>query len=320
MLEKLIGKPKNATEYYFFSGKGGVGKTSMAAATALWFSEKGNKTLLISTDPAHSLSDSFKTHIGGDIKELKKNLFAVEIDPQKAMQEYKEKITPHIQKISALEGMGLEDMFDVSGFAPGIDELAAFDKFLQFINSREYDIIIFDTAPTGHSLRFLSLPDVLDSWIGKMIKLRMKLSGFMNMFKKILPFGNPESDSDLGVEQLETMKKRIEEAKQILTNPVKTHYNMVMIPEVMCILESERALKTLNDYGIPVETVIINQIVPKNPDCNFCNTKRKQQLERIKAIKKKFSKMDIKETELLKEEVEGFDVLERIAKNLYMHI
>ncbi len=316
MFEKLI-KKEIVTEYYFFSGKGGVGKTSMAAATSIWFSDNGKKTLIISTDPAHSLSDSFRTHIGGDVKKLKKNLFAVEIDPQKAMQEYKEKLTPHMQKIEALQGMGLEDVFDISGFTPGIDEIAAFDKFLQFINSKEYDIIIFDTAPTGHALRFLSLPDVLDSWIGKMIKIRMKLSGFMNMFKKILPFGNPDDESNFGVEQLENMKERIEKAKQILTNPAITHYNIVMIPEVMSILESERAIKTLNEYGIPVETIIINQIVPENPSCDFCTAKRKQQLERIKTIQEKFSKMKIKEVELFKEEVGGFDVLKKLAKILY---
>ena len=317
MLEKLKGISKGDTEYHFFSGKGGVGKTSMAAATALYFSNQGKKTLIISTDPAHSLSDSFKTKIGGDVCELRKKLFAVEIDPQKSMEEYKEKIAPQIQKIDALQGMGLEDVFDVGGFIPGVDELAAFDKFLQFINSKEYDIIIFDTAPTGHALRFLSLPDVLDSWVGKMIKIRMKLSGFMNMFKKILPFGDPDEDSDMGLSQLEDMKKRIQEAKQILTNPVITHYHMVIIPEIMSILESERAIATLNDYGIPVEAVIVNQIIPSNPDCGFCRAKRKQQLERIEIIKEKFSKKDIKQIELLKEEVGGFDILKGISKDLY---
>jgi arsenite-transporting ATPase len=317
MFDKLINKEKTDTEYYFFSGKGGVGKTSMAAATALWFSNQGKKTLIISTDPAHSLSDSYKTRIGGDIKELRKKLFAVEIDPQKAMYEYKEKLAPQIQKIDALEGMGLEDMFDVSGLAPGIDEIAAFDKFLQYINSKEYDIIIFDTAPTGHALRFLSLPDVLDSWVGKMIKLRMKLSGMMNMFKKILPFGDPESDSNFGLEQLEGMKERIKQAKQILTNPVKTHYNIVMIPEMMSILESERAIQTLNEYGIPVETIIVNQIFPKKTDCNFCEAKRKQQIERMESIDEKFNKHDIKKVELFKEEVEGFSVLEKLSEKIH---
>ena len=317
MLEKLTRKEKTDTEYYFFSGKGGVGKTSMAAATGLHFANQGKKTLIISTDPAHSLSDSYKTKIGGDVKELRKNLSAVEIDPQKAMMEYKEKLAPQIQKISVLEGMGLEDIFDVSGSTPGIDEIAAFDKFLQYINSKEYDIIIFDTAPTGHALRFLSLPDVLDSWVGKMIKLRMKLSGFMNMFKKILPFGNPETDGDFGLEQLEGMKERIEQARQILTNPAKTHYNIVMTPEMMSILESERAIETLKEYGIYVETIIINQIFPEKTGCDFCEAKRRQQLERMDSINEKFSRQKIKKVELFKEEVEGFDILEKLSENIY---
>ena len=213
--------------------------------------------------------------------------------------------------------MGLDDVFDVSGFTPGIDEIAAFDKFLHFMNSDEYDIIIFDTAPTGHALRFLSLPDVLDSWVGKLIKMRVKLSGMMNMFKKILPFGDPEEGSDYGLEQLEGMKSRIEQAKLILTNPEITHYNMVAIPELMSIFESERAVKTLNEYGIPVETVIINQIIPHNSGCDFCNTKRKQQLERIKTINEKFMKQNIKQIEMLKKEVHGFETLDEISKELY---
>ena len=308
---------KKDTEFYFFSGKGGVGKTSMAAATAMRFADDGRKTLIISTDPAHSLSDSFDVKVGGDVKQLKKNLFGVEIDPQKSMAEYKEKLTPHIQKIQALEGMGLEDVFDVGGLTPGIDEIAAFDKFLQFMNSREYDVVIFDTAPTGHALRFLSLPDVIDSWVGKMIKIRMKLSGFMNMFKKLLPFGDPEKDSGFGVDQLEEMKEKIAQAKQILTNPVKTHYNMVLIPEIMSILESERAVQTLNDYGIPVETIIINQIFPEKSGCDFCQAKRRQQMERVKIIEEKFSRMKIRKVELMKREVGGFDSLEGLAKRLY---
>ncbi|MBN2042544.1 MAG: ArsA family ATPase, partial [Candidatus Aenigmarchaeota archaeon] len=161
---------KKETTYHFFSGKGGVGKTSVSAATALHFSRNGKKTLIISTDPAHSLSDSFETKIGGEVKELRKNLFAVEIDPKKAMQEYKERLMPKIENMGMLKGLGLDDTFDIAGMTPGIDEIAAFDKFLQYMQSKDYDIIVFDTAPTGHTLRFLSLPDVLDSWVGKMIK------------------------------------------------------------------------------------------------------------------------------------------------------
>jgi arsenite-transporting ATPase len=307
---------KRNPEYFLFAGKGGVGKTSMAAAAALYFSKHGKKTLIISTDPAHSLSDSFEIKIGGDIRKLRKNLYAVEIDPKKAMQEYKERFIPQIEKVDFLKGLGLEDTFDFAGMTPGIDEIAAFDKFLQYMQSKEYDIIIFDTAPTGHTLRFLSLPDVLDSWVGKMIKIRMKFSNIANMLKKFLPFGESE-DSEVGTEQLDAMKKRIEEARKILSDPKKTHYNIVTIAEAMSIFESERSIEVLKQYKIPIETIIVNQLIPENKKCPFCMEKRRLQLERMKEIRKKFGGMKILEIPMFKEEVKGFDMLERVGKELY---
>jgi len=316
VLNKILSKEKK-TQYFFFSGKGGVGKTSMAAATALHFSKDGKKVLVISTDPAHSLADSFDKKIGGEVQKLDKNLYAVEIDPKKAMAEYKSKIMPQIDKIDMLKGIGLGDMFDMADSAPGIDEVAAFDKFLQYMNSKEYDIIVFDTAPTGHALRFLSLPDVLDSWVGKMIKIRMKFSGMANMIKRILPFGESDDAPQLGTEQMEEMKKRIEQAKQILTNPVRTHYNIVTIPEQMAIVESERCIRALGEYGIPVETLIVNQLIPNNSKCAFCTEKRDSQQKRLKEIEDSFTKHEIKTMEMFKEEVRGFRMLERVGKALY---
>ncbi|MCK4335737.1 MAG: ArsA family ATPase [Candidatus Aenigmarchaeota archaeon] len=314
----MLGLGKRETQFYLFAGKGGVGKTSIAAATALHFANRGKKTLIISTDPAHSLSDSFETKIGGEIQKLRKNLFAVEIDPKKAMSEYKEKIMPQIEKLDFLKGLGLEDTFDFAGNTPGIDEMAAFDKFLQYMQSKDYDIIIFDTAPTGHTLRFLSLPDVLDSWVGKMINIRLKFSGFINTFKKILPFGETKKDDQkLGTEQLEVIKERIEQARKILSDKEKTHFNLVLIPEAMSIYESERSLNVLKEYGIPIETVVVNQLIPENRKCPFCTEKRKLQQERTKEIRNKFKDYKLMEIPLHKEEVKGFGMLEKVGKELY---
>ena len=306
---------KNEPKYIFYAGKGGVGKTSCAAAAALSYSKKGKKTLILSTDPAHSLSDSFRKKIGGDVKKLKENLYAVEIDPKKAIEEYKEKLAPQMEKLEFLKGLGMDDMFDIAGNTPGIDEFAAFDKFMQFMQSGEYDIIVFDTAPTGHTLRFLSMPDVLDSWLGKMIKIKMKLSGFTGMFKKILPFGEQEEEK-IDSDSLYEMKRRLEEAKKILTDKKKTAYNIVMIPENMSIYESERALETLKEYEIFVKSAVINQLIPINKSCHFCTEKRKIQQERIKDIAKRFKGLEIKQVPLFKEEVNGFPMLEKVAKHL----
>ena len=194
------------TQYYFFSGKGGVGKTTVAAATALWFARHKKKTLVISIDPAHSLADSFEQPIGPTVTKLTDRLWGLEIDPAQSLGEYKEKLLPKLEG-SPLNAMGLGDIMDIAGSTPGIDELAAFDKFLQFLNSDEYDIIVFDTAPTGHTLRFLSLPDVLDSWVGKAIKMRMMFSNVTGLLSRLLPFGQKEEGmKKFGTEQLEKMK------------------------------------------------------------------------------------------------------------------
>ncbi|MEE9323565.1 MAG: TRC40/GET3/ArsA family transport-energizing ATPase [Candidatus Aenigmarchaeota archaeon] len=315
----MLGLGKKETQFYLFAGKGGVGKTSIAAATALHFANKGKKTLIISTDPAHSLSDSFETKIGGETKKLKKNLFAVEIDPKKAMQEYKEKIMPQLDKMEALKGLGLEDTLDFAGNTPGIDEMAAFDKFLQYMQSNDYDVIVFDTAPTGHTLRFLSLPDVLDSWIGKMISIRLKFSGIINTFRKILPFGEAKEgdENKLGTEQLDEIKERIEKARNILSNKEKTHFNLILIPEAMSIYESGRSLEILKEYNIPVETIIVNQLIPENKKCPFCTEKRKLQQERAKEIRNKFKGYKLMQVSLHKEEVKGFGMLKKVGKELY---
>jgi arsenite-transporting ATPase len=310
-----LGRKERDTQYFMFSGKGGVGKTSIAAATAVRMAGQGKKVLLISTDPAHSLSDSFEKKVGGDIVKLQKNLFAVEIDPKKAMSEYKEKFMAGIDKFEKLQGLGLGDSFDMVGMAPGIDEIAALDKFLQYLQSRDYDAVIFDTAPTGHTLRFLSLPDVLDSWVGKMIMIRMRFDGMAKMVRKILPFSNDDGEKgDMGLEQLNAMKARVEEAKRTLSDPARTSYNIVMIPEEMSILESERSMEFLKQYRIPVKSVFVNKIIPQNPRCPFCTEKRKQQLERLKEIRKKFAKLDIREIPLSKHEIKGIGKLEKLGK------
>ncbi len=300
----------------FYSGKGGVGKTSVAAATAMWLAAKGRKTLVISTDPAHSLADSFDTRIGGEVRKIDKNLYAVEIDPKLSMKEYKDMLSPELEKISALKGFGLDEAFDMAGTTPGIDEIASFDSFLKYMSSSEYDIIVFDTAPTGHTLRFLSLPDVLDSWIGKLIKIRMRLSGITTAVKKLIGSG-ADDGRDSALEKLEEVKKRIAQAKETLSNPDRTEYNIVMIPEAMSIYESERSLSFLKRCNIPIGNIIVNQIIPENTRCKFCSSKRALQLRRLVDIRKRFSPCKVLELNLFEEEVQGKKTLRRVAKELY---
>ena len=149
-----------------------------------------------------------------------------------------------------------------------------------------------------------------------MIKVRMKLSGITGMFKKLLPFGDAGEEQKFGTEQLDKMKERIGEARKILSDPKKTEYNIVTIAENMAIFESERTVKVLKDYSIPISSIVVNQLIPDNKGCPFCMAKRKVQQERLDDIEKRFSDYEIKQIPLFKEEVNGFEMLEKMGKFL----
>ncbi|ENN95746.1 arsenite-activated ATPase ArsA [Methanocaldococcus villosus KIN24-T80] len=317
---KALTENKGETKYILFGGKGGVGKTTMSAATGIYLAEQGYKVCIVSTDPAHSLRDIFEQEFSHEPTKVKgyDNLYVVEIDPEKAMEEYKEKLKAQIEE-NPLLGEMLEEQLEIASLSPGTDESAAFDTFLKYMESNEFDYIIFDTAPTGHTLRFLSMPEVMDKYLTRMIKLKKQISGFMKMFKKFLPFSSSDNDIDYDkmLKELEEMKKRIEKAKKILSDPEKTSFRLVVIPEEMSILESERAMKALQKYNINVDAVIVNQLIPENVSCEFCRARRELQLKRLEMIKEKFGDKVIAYVPLLKKEAKGIETLKEISKILY---
>lgn len=150
-----------------------------------------------------------------------------------------------------------------------------------------------------------------------MISIRLKLSGMIGMFKKFMPFGD-DSDSNVGTEQLELMKKRIAEARKMLSDKKRTRFNIVMIPEAMSIYESERSAKTLAEYGISVNSVYVNQLIQENAKCTFCSERRRMQMERMKEIRSKFKGSDIREVPLYPKEVKGLAMLGMVGKELYV--
>ena len=308
---------KGKTTFVFIGGKGGVGKTTVSAATALWFARQGKKTLVISTDPAHSLSDSYEKNIGHNPTPIAENLEAVEIDPEIAMQEYQAQMEQQKAMNPGMDMGMLQDQMDMASMAPGIDETAAFDKFMQYMTTDEYDIVVFDTAPTGHTLRLLSFPEMMDSWVGKMIKIRRQVGSMAKAFKNIMPFMGDEEEEDRALEDMEETKKRIREARGVMADPERTSFKMVVIPEEMSIYESERAMEALSKYNMTADGVIVNQIQPEEADCEFCAARRKIQEQRLKTINQKFGNQLIAQIPLQAEEVKGMDKLTYIGEILY---
>lgn len=294
--------------FSFFGGKGGVGKTSVSAASALRRAKNGERTLLISTDPAHSVSDAFDTEIEGET-EIRENLTALEIDPEEAVETYQDEMSME-DLPDAMQGMNMMSK------TPGMDEMAAFNQFMKYMRSDEYDHIVFDTAPTGHTLNLLQLPELMDSMVGTMLKMRMRLSGAMDMVKGM--FGGDEPDDeeeDPGVKQLREMKERIEEARELLRSDA-ARFNFVLIPEKMSVYETERAIEAVEEEDIAVGRLYMNKVLPASDDCSFCSARRSMQRENIDEAEERFSAWEMSEIPLFRREVRGMEMLERMEQHL----
>ncbi|MDH4128209.1 MAG: ArsA family ATPase [Spirochaetota bacterium] len=275
----------------FLGGKGGVGKTTCASGLSVLASEKGLKTLLISTDPAHSSSDIFEKNLsGGGIVKITKNLDSIEIDSEKEVEKYIDEVKANIRKLAS--PLMLEDInkqIELAKLSPGAEESALFYKFTELIltQKQNYDIIIFDTAPTGHSLRLLSLPELMTGWIDGMIKRRKKVNILKKMWENV---SNKETNDDNVMEILEKRKYQVINARNLLVKKDFTSFIFVMIPEKLAISETERAVNLLEKYKIPVEGIIINKVLPNTDTGSFFESRKRQEDHYIKEIQSIFSK------------------------------
>jgi arsenite-transporting ATPase len=301
------------TKFLWFSGKGGTGKTSISAATALQLADRGHDVLLISTDPAHSLSDALDIDIDGKAA-VNDRVDALELDPEEEVDAFQEKL----QMSEFQDDMGMMDdvyeSMDIMKSGPGVTEMAAFNKFIQFMHSDEYDVIVFDTAPTGHTLSLLELPDVMDSMVGKVLRMRMRFSDAIDTFKSF--FGQDSEEEHPGVQELEALKKRIESARELMTDPTVTTFNFVMLAEKMSVYETERAVDHVNEFDIPIDRLFVNQLIPKNKDCDFCTSRRTMQQDNLELIHDMFDDYEIVEIPMLHHEVRGEEMLHTLADNM----
>ncbi|XP_020229747.1 ATPase ARSA1 [Cajanus cajan] len=288
-------------KYYMLGGKGGVGKTSCAASLAVKFANNGHPTLVVSTDPAHSLSDSFAQDLTGGalvpVEGPDYPLFALEINPEKSREEFRNAAQKNggTGVKDFMDGMGLGMIADQLGELklgelldsppPGLDEAIAISKVMQFLDSQEYSMftrIVFDTAPTGHTLRLLSLPDFLDASIGKILKLRQKIASATSAIKSV--FGQEETRQNAS-DKLEKLRERMIKVRDLFRDTDSTEFVIVTIPTVMAVSESSRLSASLKKENVPVKRLIVNQILPPSTsDCKFCAMKRKDQMRALDII------------------------------------
>ncbi len=283
---------------YFFGGKGGVGKTSCSSAFAVNKANAGEKVLLISTDPAHSVSDLFECEIGSEIVEIRKNLFALEINPEEESSKYIEGIRAGINNVySPIIVEEINRQLDAAKVSPGSHESALFDKMIEIINrtSYEYDYIIFDTAPTGHTVRLLSLPDLLETWINSLLAKRKKTI----RYKEMSSGKGVNSSKDEIIYILERRKNNLVRARDILIDSGRLGFVFVLNAEKLAIDETKKAVKILTDNKINIDSFVVNRILPDHSTDDFWKKKKANELVHLKQIEDEFKEYKIYKIPLL---------------------
>ncbi len=319
-------------EFYLFGGKGGVGKTTLAAATALYLSEihRDKKVLLFSTDPAHSLSDSLNQPIGDEITAVQEaagreqragtsdigprtsdiNLFAVEINGDKLFEAYKATFESEIKGVfNRFVESGMDIKFDrevmtqlLSLAPPGLDEIMALDRIMDLRTEEAFDILILDTSPTGHLLRFLELPDMVREWLNAFFRLLLKYKGVVKLTEM--------------AEKALALSKNVRRIQETLTDPAKTGFVAVTIAEAMGVSELKRLMSAVDRAGISCDNIAVNRVTPRS-SCPFCTAKRGMEQNYIQKIIEAFPSTHVAEVPLFEKDIQGVQDLKQVGDILF---
>ncbi len=300
-----------------FTGKGGVGKTSVSAATAVRLSQLGYRTLVLSTDPAHSLSDSFNLPLGAEATKIRENLDAIEVNPYVDLKQNWHAVQKYYTKVFMAQGIS-GVMADEMTILPGMEELFSLLRVKRYKASGLYDVLVLDTAPTGETLRLLSLPDTL-AWGMKAIKnvnkyLIKPLSKPLSRMSDKIAFFIPPADA---VESVDQVFDELEDIREILTDNKKSTVRLVMNAEKMSIKETMRALTYLNLYGFKVDMVLVNKLLDTKEDSGYLENWKAIQQKYLGEIEEGFSPLPVKKLRMYEQEIVGLKSLELFAKDMY---
>ncbi len=297
-----------------FTGKGGTGKTTLSAATALLSAQKGHKTLVISTDAAHSLSDSFEVQLSNHPKKIASNLYGQEISAQEEIEEKWGEIKNYLSALFASQGIESIEAEEMSLF-PGMEELFSLMKIRNYSLTKEYDVVIVDCAPTADTLRLLSAPEITHWYLKHIFPIqRTAAKAVRPVAKKVLPFPFPEDEVFGAMKKLST---QLAEMKEILVNTQMTSIRLVVNPEKMVIKESQRAYTFFSLFGYTVDMVVVNRVLPDRVKDDYFKTWKDIQKSYIQMIHESFSPLPICNLELFDREIVGKTLLNKIAKRIY---
>jgi len=314
-----------STRYIFFGGKGGVGKTTAAAATALALldaAREGERILLFSTDPAHSLSDSLGVKVGDRTAEVARRgrgddaprLLAREMDASRALEEFKQKHRSVLAEIAdrgtILDEADINDLLNLS--LPGMDEVMALFELSEVERAAEFSRVVVDTAPSGHTSRMLRLPEVFARWVGALDVMSEKHRYMVAHFVRAGRVREDEVDLFL-----RDLAGRVARVRSMLFDAANASFVLVTIPEAMAFEESARYFKSLGDEGVNVTDLVVNRVEREHEACPFCHARVRMQARWLKALSREFKSLRTHLVPLSPEEVRGDDSLREFARAVW---
>ena len=308
-------------KFIFFGGKGGVGKTVMAGVTALWFAQQGRRTMLASTNPVHSLSGLLDQNVFGQETQVTAvpNLWALEIDTKDTIERSKADIKNKIQwflKFAEISTQA-DEFVESATMNPAFEESAMFENMVDLMFKNEYDVYIFDTAPTANARRLLGMSKVYSLWVNKMLKSRDEAKSL----RELLSFSK-KKEADPLMDYLVSFRDRMAQAQQLLTDEALTSFFFVTLPEALPIAVIKRFINWFHDFGIPVGGVVVNMVIQKDQvnasSPEFVRNRVAMQDSYMDQIWKDFDGNVRAVIPLLDDEIRGTPSLDHFVKNVFV--
>jgi arsenite-transporting ATPase len=300
----------------FFGGKGGVGKTTCSSAFALAASRQDKRVLLVSTDPAHSTSDIFEMPIGSSERELLPGLSALEIDGEAEAARYVSDVKQDIQRMFSPGVIKqAHRQIEMAAASPGVVEVALLDRVIDLVvnRGRQYDLIVFDTAPTGHTLQLLRMPDAVTTWIQALVRHRRAI---LDLDRGAEQTREAAAEADPVLAALERRHARISELRAIIMDRSRTSFVLVSVPERLVIEETARAAEQLADTGVDVGGLVINRVLPDGLEGAFYTSRKAQEAVYLAEIDRRFARLPRVLVRQLPRDVYGIESLALISGQL----
>ena len=322
----------------FVGGKGGVGKTTVAAAVALHLAQRGKRCLVVSTDPAHSLGDVFKTEIGGEPRALAPGLRGLELDADARVDAYLADVKRSMRSLVQPAMYGEVDrQVELARTSPGAEEAAMLESMaeLMIAENADYDVIVFDTAPTGQTLRLLSLPEIMAAWTDGLLRHRERSDEMAGVLGRVSAPGARSKGDDLShfdehaqegtgddrfahIRDTLLRRRRIfQKARRLLLDPEVTAFVLVLIPERLPVLETGKAVEALKRFHIPVVGLVVNRILPEGSLGPFLEERRVQERQYLEQIRQRFRGMPQIPVPLFTKDVGGLEALAEVGLHLF---